>query len=177
MVGEVWKDIQGYEGYFQVSNLSNVRSLDRITIGRYGMQKRKGKLMTQHIDQDGYMKVGITKEKVRKHYFVHRLISIAFINNSGNKAQINHKDGNKQNNSLSNLEWCSITENNNHALNSGLRKMPNGNNHSNAKITEDEAIWIKYMTNGQKLQELVDIFGICKATICKIKTNKIWRHI
>lgn len=176
-MNQTWKDIKDYEGYYQVSENGNVRSCDRTTIGRYGTQNRKGKEMKLHLDKDGYVKVGLTKNKKTNHFFVHRLVSISFIKNQNNLNQVNHKDGNKQNNLISNLEWCDSYHNNVHALITGLRKMPNGENHFNSKLTKDEAIWIKYQTNNQSFSEISKIFGISKSLICLIKSGKRWSEI
>lgn len=96
---EIWKDIPGYEGMYQVSNLGQVRSLN---YGRTG----KIKLLKQHYDIHGYLKVGLAKHRECKYYFVHRLVAICFIENPLNYPIINHKDENPSNNIVDNLEWC-----------------------------------------------------------------------
>ena len=107
---EQWKDIKGYEGLYQVSNLGKVRSLDRI-VKQFGHKQEyerliKGKLLKLHIQNGGYLIATLTKNNNERKMLVHRLVAIAFMgNNEG--MQVNHKDGNKLNNKLSNLEWCS----------------------------------------------------------------------
>lgn len=107
---EVWKDIQGYEGLYQVSNLGKVRSLISNKILRTCTHKR------------GYLMVALCKNKKKKNYYVHRLVANAYILKESNKNEVNHIDGNKTNNNSSNLEWCSDAENREHAYNTGLRK-------------------------------------------------------
>lgn len=98
---ETWKDIPGYEGLYQVSNLGRVKSLPR-----HGTRSDEEMIMTQHKDGKGYMRLWLCKNCVQKNFKVHRLVASAFLPNPDNLPQINHKDENKQNNSADNLEWC-----------------------------------------------------------------------
>lgn len=125
---EIWKDINGYEGYYQISNKGNVRSLDRFD----GVHDRQETILKPNLKQNGYLQVGLRKHSTRKWIGVHRLVAIHFIENPDNKPQVNHIDGNKQNNNVENLEWVTAKENQNHATRIGLRKnMPKGEKHSN----------------------------------------------
>lgn len=111
---EIWKAIPGYEGYYEVSSIGNVRSLDRvIENGRMGIFKR-GKILKQKPDKDGYLRVSITKDNKRHKTGVHRLVALAFCEKEDGLDCVNHKDENKQNNHYSNLEWCTIKYNNNY---------------------------------------------------------------
>lgn len=102
---ELWKDIDGYEGLYQVSNLGNVRSL------KWRRTKTiKNLCLKRH--NKGYLQVGLTKDNVSKMYLVHRLVAQAFMENPNNYECINHKDENKQNNIVENLEWCTKAYNN-----------------------------------------------------------------
>lgn len=124
---EIWKDIDGYEGFYQVSNLGKVRSLDR-QMSVYGIHNpplstiRKGKILSPRISQDGYEKVSLTKDKKSKNYFVHRLVASAFIENTNNLSEVNHIDGNKRNNKFLNLEWCDHLQNMQHCFSNSLKK-------------------------------------------------------
>jgi hypothetical protein len=123
---EIWKDINGYEGYYQISNQGNVRSIDRFD----GVHDRKGTIIKPNLKQNGYLQVGLRMHSKRKWIGVHRLVAIHFIENPDNKPQVNHIDGNKQNNTINNLEWVTAKENQNHATKLGLRKnMPKGKKH------------------------------------------------
>lgn len=121
MIEEIWKDVVGYEGLYQVSNLGRVKSLDRYTVRRYKGGKTheqlyKGILLKNIIDSDGYFIVSLRKNKTAKLKKVHRLVCEAFISNPENKPQVNHIDGNKQNNKLDNLEYCNASENQIHSI-------------------------------------------------------------
>jgi hypothetical protein len=123
MKKEVWKDINGYDGYYQVSNIGNVRSLERTvgidftnmnnTLTGIGNFRVKGKILKPSGNR--YLKVGLRKNGVTTFYTVHRLVASAFIPNTENKACVNHKSGDKTNNDVDNLEWSSYAENINHA--------------------------------------------------------------
>ena len=107
---EVWKDIPGYEGIYQVSTEGRIYST------RYRRYRKLGK------DKHGYSVVGLNKEGGQQVCFVHRIVASTFIPNPELKAEVNHIDSNKQNNSISNLEWVSHDENMKHSAASGLRK-------------------------------------------------------
>lgn len=114
---EIWKDIEGYEGLYQVSSTGKVFSFPRA--------KTKGGYKKITKDKDGYCIVTLSKEGKHKTTRVHRLVAQAFIKNSESKLEVNHIDGNKTNNNVFNLEWCNPKENNIHAWKNGLKKMTN----------------------------------------------------
>ena len=117
---EEWKDVKGYEGLYQVSNLGNVRSLDRrVKHSVYGYMNVKGKTLSQHSDGE-YLKVKLSKDGKMKTHKVHRLVATAFIDNPNELPAVNHIDCDKFNNSVDNLEWCTISYNMQHAYNNGL---------------------------------------------------------
>ena len=111
---EVWKDVKGYEGYYQVSNLGRVKSLERvIPHSRFGTQKLKEKILTEQINK-GYAQVTLSKDGEQKKPLVSRMVAIAFIPNPDNKPEVNHIDEDKLNNHVHNLEWVTPKENSNH---------------------------------------------------------------
>ena len=109
---EIWKDVVGYEGLYQVSNLGRVKSLPR--------ESTKGKTLKNRIIK-GYYTVHLSKFGVSKDKLVHILVAEAFIDNPNRLKYINHIDGNKLNNTVSNLEWCTASYNSLHAYATGLR--------------------------------------------------------
>lgn len=118
---EIWKDIKEYEGLYQVSNLGNVKSLKRY-VNTNGGAKRlvKEKILKPIIDNTNYYVVSLWKNNVCQRAHIHRLVVETFISNIYHKPYVNHKDGNKLNNNVNNLEWCTPKENNLHAYTIGL---------------------------------------------------------
>ena len=110
MENEIWKEIEGYDGDYLISNLGKVKSL----------KYNKEYILKQGIDGSGYHFVNLYKNNISKMFFVHRLVSKAFIPNPENKPEINHKNGIKSNNQFSNLEWATSSENTKHAYYTGL---------------------------------------------------------
>ena len=130
---EVWKDIKGYEGLYQVSNLGRVKSLDRIvyqknSFGNIQKNIYKGKILSLFEDKDGYLRVNLKKDKKMKQYGVHVLVANTFLNINKfkymeyedlskidiNRLQINHKNENKKDNCIDNLEFCTVAYNTNY---------------------------------------------------------------
>lgn len=115
---EIWKDVKGYEGFYQVSNLGRVRSVDRLVNGNHincDFQFRKGKLRKLRKNRCGYWVVMLRKNSTAKGFLVHRLVAEAFIPNPNNLPYINHKDENPANPIVSNLEWCDAKYNSNYS--------------------------------------------------------------
>ena len=121
---EVWADIQGFEGYYQVSNLGRVRSLPRtVKMHRAGKtydMHHNGRILRQSVRKDGYLLVQIFKDSKYFTCVVHRLVAKAFLDNPLNLPEVNHIDGDKKNNKVSNLEWCTRSRNIKHAFEHGL---------------------------------------------------------
>lgn len=108
---EVWKDIPDYEGIYQVSNKGRIKSLARIV----GNCKRKDKIIIPKDNGTDYYKVNLYKNGKHKNHYVHKLVASVFINNESNKPCINHKDYNRKNNNVENLECVTYKENNNYS--------------------------------------------------------------
>lgn len=131
------------------------------------------KYLSQHLDKDGYCKVRLTTLDGRHTYSVHRLILENFKPVDGmEKLQVNHKDGNKQNNNLNNLEWTTCKENIYHAIKNDLRAKVNGA----AKITPEQAIEIyRRANNGERNIDLAKEFNLTPDHIGRIKSKKLWK--
>lgn len=104
---EIWKDIEGYEGLYQVSNKGRVKSLNYKRTGKEG-------ILSSSPTSSGYLIVNLCKNKKQKPFYIHRLVAKAFLPNPNNLPQVNHKDENKENNTVYNLEWCTAKYNNNY---------------------------------------------------------------
>ena len=127
---EVWKDIRDYENLYQGSNLGRVRSLDRWVKGpNSSIRFCKGRILKPCTTKDGYLLVNLCKNGKVKSFLVHRLVAEAFIDNTDNLPQVNHKDENKLNNNAENLEWCSSSYN----INFGTRNEKVAEKNTNGK--------------------------------------------
>lgn len=126
---EIWKDIIGYEGLYQVSNLGGIKSLDRkYSKGEY--------IMNPTINHYGYKVVNLSKNKHKKFFSVHRLVSIHFIDNANNYDFVNHKDENKTNNVVTNLEWCTSKYNTNYGTCIQRRSAKQKNKHGAKRVSQ-----------------------------------------
>ena len=130
MKNEIWKDIQGYEGLYQVSNLGRVKSLERYKSNHSCKQLVPERIIKVRKNWDGYLKVTLCKDGKVKTYKVHRLVATAFIENPDNLKEINHKDEDKINNCVENLEWCTRVYN----CNYGTRSKRSAEKHSKPVI-------------------------------------------
>lgn len=118
---ELWADISGYEGAYQVSNIGQIRSVSRIVTRKNGRQHTvKGKILRAYPNVDGYPTIRLSRQGRLASYRVHRLVAEAFIPKAEGRPFVNHKDGNKANNAVTNLEWCNASENQKHAFRTGL---------------------------------------------------------
>lgn len=121
-VGEIWKDIADFPNY-QISNQGRVKSKERFTkvgIKNVKRAKRKEKILKLSHNAKGYTQTILYRDKKPYPIKIHRLVAIYFIPNKENKPQVNHKDGNKDNNCVTNLEWVTDLENKRHAIENGL---------------------------------------------------------
>lgn len=162
---ELWKDVVGYEGYYQVSNLGNVKSLDRvISTGRY-----HGRVMKLTIKRKGYKSVNLTKDGKGTVKPVHRLVAIAFIPNPENKPFVNHLDETPGNNNVDNLEWVTAKENKNYGT--GVERQ--------AKSIS-KPIKVIYQDNTFEIWESGDVlakeFGINRGGISSVLTGHRKSH-
>lgn len=167
---EIWKDIEGYEGLYQVSNLGRIKSLERYVWNRFSYILVKERILKQSNDKYGYCIISLNKNNKGKVFKVHRLVAQAFIPNSLNAPQVNHKDEDKKNNYVDNLEWCDSKYNNTY----GTRIERIVRNREN-KLSKKQVMEI--YTSNLKNKELAQKYNVCTTTIGYIKTGKIWKNI
>jgi hypothetical protein len=119
----IWKDIKGYEGFYQVSNYGQVKSLERFRkSNRNSFSIVRERIMKSKVDKYGYLAYSLCKDNKMSYFTSHRLVAIAFIPNTNNYNQVNHINGNKLDNSVSNLEWCDNQHNMRESFRLGLNK-------------------------------------------------------
>lgn len=158
---EIWKDIEGYEGLYQVSNFGRVKSLDRYVLRNENTLFVKVIVLSQ-LNIRGYLAVRLCNSGKYKNYFVHRLVANAFIHNDNNYSEINHIDENKHNNHVDNLEWCDRKYNVNYGSradkfsNSMKGKLAGKNNPRYGKIGTMNG---KHLTTEQKNKIRVQALG------------------
>ena len=111
---EIWKDIKGYEGLYQVSNLGQIKRISRKKFGRGAKGNTVERILKQEVCNSGYLRVTLYYSGTAKRYLVHRIVGTAFAPNPDNFPEINHKDENKVNNTAENLEWCTSKYNSNY---------------------------------------------------------------
>lgn len=135
---EIWKDIVGYEGLYQVSNFGRVKSLKRkVYAGRGKMRWQYEKIMSDNkTNGNGYKIVSLVKDGKQKNKYIHRLVAEAFLENSNNYPCINHKDENRGNNNINNLEFCTYKYNNTYNDTHIKRGLNNRNNKYSKKILQ-----------------------------------------
>ena len=166
---EVWKDVVGYEGFYQVSNFGNVKSLGN-------KFSRKERLLKLSFQSKGYLTVVLQKDAKRKMVLVHRLVAEHFIFNIYNKPQVNHINGIKTNNRVENLEWVSHRENLDHAIHNDLTLK--GEKNKKSKLKDVDVIEIhSLLQKGTTTKELSETYNVSYSTIDGIRTNRYWKHL
>lgn len=164
---EIYKDIIGYEGKYKISNLGNVLSYPKVRC-------RKEKVLKPMIMKNGYLTVDLCKDKTINRFLIHRLVADAFIENAESKYSVNHKNGIKSDNCISNLEWSTRSENQKHAILIGLRTAK-GMKNSQSKLKDNEVISV---FNDVRPYALISKqYNISIPTVSDIKRGHTWRHI
>ncbi|WP_286777107.1 NUMOD4 domain-containing protein [Sphingobacterium sp. UBA2074] len=115
MNNEIWRDIPGYEGIYQSSTKGFIRSLDRLLKNSKGQFIKKGSIKSLNKSKNGYLSVDLYRDNKRQTLLIHRIIAITFINNTKNADTVNHINGDKYDNDVNNLEWCTYSENHKHS--------------------------------------------------------------
>lgn len=177
---EVWQSVKGYEGIYEVSTYGRVKSLTRKIRSRYGCQRVvKGKVLYRK-PRKNYIQVELCKKGVRTQYLIHRLVANAFLPNPENKPQVNHKDGDKSNNNLQNLEWVTQSENQKHAIRTGLAKAPcyTGEKSPVSKLKEIDVLMIRSLRDCSfSFEDIAERFNIHPTHASAIYHKKTWKHI
>jgi hypothetical protein len=177
MESEIWKDIMGMEGLYQISNLGRVKVLPMIIKFSNRICRRKEKILKTWIKEYGYVCVKIGCNKKYKHYKIHQLIATAFIPNPENKPEVNHKNGISSDNRIENLEWCTHLENMQHASRFGLMKSGEFNHNSKLKKADISIIRSTYKKGEITHKELAKKFNISPSQITDIINHKAWNHV
>lgn len=185
---EIWKDIPGYEGLYQVSDKSCVRSLDRF-VTESNFRKRilffKGQIIKPYTYKNGYYYVVLRKDGGSKHFYLHRLVANAFIPNPYRFPFVNHKDENPSNNNIENLEWCTHEYNMNYGT---VRERMSKHTQNNAKRRKVSQFTLSgdFVKTYKSLREAQKMTGICYQSIgqCCLGNKKyshaggfVWKYV
>ena len=170
-MNEIWKDIEGFENIYQVSNFGRVRSLDR-KVWNY---VKPGRILKPHNNGHGYFNVSLhNKDKIEKHAYVHILVAKAFIPNPKEYTQVNHKDFDKSNNCIGNLEWVSPKQNKKHYRQSQYcqkveqKKQQWLSNKTYEFIQKNKKQILELYDDGNSIKEISSITRIGRDTISSI---------
>jgi hypothetical protein len=145
-----WRDVVGYEGIYEVSDDGKIRThKDKTTFSeRHGIRKWKQRVLSQKVGKDGGCRVELYKDRKNQTWLVHRIVALAFKPKVDGKDYINHLDGDRRNNHISNLEWCDHKENNNHAFDNKLINTAHG-----VALFDNETKEIQYFRSKAKASE------------------------
>ena len=172
---ENWKPIEGYEGLYEVSDFGRVKSVDHETpvndvLGRAYTKRIKGRMRKTSKCPSGYLQVTLTRpEGTREVALVHRLVASAFVVNPEALPEVNHKDGNKTNNSATNLEWCTRIENVHHAFN------VLGKSGAHPKLSETQVRFIR--SSRDSARSIAKRFGVSGSTVENARNGKTYKGV
>jgi hypothetical protein len=169
---EIWKDVHGFEGRFKISNLGNVLSIN----GRYKGER----ILNIHVDQTGYHFTTLRMTPLKRQVRVHQLVAEHFVFKPEGLSNpcVNHKDGDKLNNHVDNLEWVSMRDNSAHAVETGLHDLK-GSRHPNSKLTEVSVINMRdmYKTGKYSHSQIGKLYGVTREQARDVINRKNWKHI
>lgn len=170
---EQWRPVKGYEGIYSVSNLGNVRRENSRLL-----EQPKARLLKLRIDKDGYSLAHLCASGIPKKVKVHRLVAEAFLDPVEGKTQVNHKNGKKPDNQVSNLEWCDARENAIHAYKVLGKQVANGEAHHWSKLTTCQVIEIRMRhAKGESVALLSNAYSMSLMAIWRIVRHEAWKQL
>jgi hypothetical protein len=178
MTEEIWMPIPGFNGFYEASSHGRIRSKDRLSRSGKALRRMFGRILVPQLTGRRYPVVSLSLDGEVKSYVVHRLVAKTFIPNPDNLPEINHKDGDKTNSRPDNLEWCSRAQNNDHAIQSGLKPPVLGSRHGRSKLTEDQVLQIRQLHASCICGSAIAAqFKISPTTVSQIWRRMLWTHI
>lgn len=175
---EIWKDVKGFEGRYQISNLGRVKSLSRLILHRSGRYLPSKEIILLPLLNGAYPRIALYKDGASKRYSIHRLVAEAFIDNPHKKKCVNHKNGIKTDNRVENLEWVTYSENASHAFANGLTYSLKGEKHHQSKLNNKDVLDIRLSYKlGCTQKELAHRYCVSFQHISDIIRRNKWTHI
>lgn len=176
---EVWKAIPGYEAYYEVSSLGRVRSLTRRTTDRIGRPfVRYGKVLSLNTEAKGYKSIRLCVETHHQVFKVHRLVALAFLPAVEAGLQVNHINGQKDDNRPENLEWVTAMENVHHAFANGLGRSNVGSLNNRARLNASDVVAIRSMSkDGMTCAAISRHYQVSESTIRQILKGRNWASV
>lgn len=173
---ENWLPIKGYVKRYEISDFGRIRTAGRWVKDRLGRSRfRYPIIKKQTISAQGYLLISLNDLKKHETFTVHRLVIRHFLSeNTKNDIQVNHKNGSKIDNHITNLEWVTSSENQKHAYRIGLRSQL-GQNHASAKLTNIQAMEI--FNSDMRVTDLANKYSITMTSVCGIKSGRRWSHL
>lgn len=160
-----WSPIAGYEGLYEVSSAGQVRRVGR-------------RILKDQLSGPGYRKVVLCRSNVARPHLVHRLVAAAFLPADSSRPHVNHIDGSRDNNDISNLEWCTQSENLQHAASLGRMTHNRGEGCGTAQLTEEDVHWVRlWLDQGYSCASVSRAFSVSYSAISHIKHGTTWRHL
>lgn len=174
---EIWKDVVGYEPFYEVSNLGNVRRKVGWYAGHSDSFRKPTGNHKPFPNSDGYLRLTLSVNRKRKEWLVHKLVTAAFLEPRQKGLTVNHKDGNKANNTADNLEYCTFSQNTKHAHEHGFVKSK-GEDNGNSKLVKEEVLEIRRMfSEGMAQNELAKTYHVTPQNIHRIVEYRSWKHL
>lgn len=182
---EIWRDVESWEGFYQISNMGRVRSVDRIIeqlLGKNRQLKRRlmrGKILSLNPNpKSKYLIVGFTRPRQKVIYrYVHDLVARAFLGPPGEGEEVCHRDNDRQNNRDSNLRWGTRSSNALDRHEHGTMNQARGEDHYWHKLTEADVRWVRDNQHSMTHREMAAVFGVSHSVIGSILRNKTWKHV
>ena len=161
----VWRRVKNYENLYVINSHGEI------------MNVKTGKFLKHTKLNTGYYSVALRGYNGKfKRFLLHRLLAESFIDNLNNKPMVNHKDGDKTNNNLNNLEWCTLAENLKHAAEHDL--YTKGSNHYRSNLTEEDVFEIKLMIKFHiPTKKIAELYNVKSYNISDIKSERSWKHV
>lgn len=176
---EQWKKIEEFNYEYEISSYGRIRSVENVIVRGNGWKYTRKSKILKPSGSGGYLRGAVCVNKKMIQYKIHRLVALAFIPNNENKKEVNHIDGNKLNNHVENLEWCTRQENIEHCILNKLQKPFKGEEIGNSKLLEFQVIEIrnKFKPRVYSRAKLAKEYNVSEATIKDILYKRTWIHL